>query len=110
MTVKMPEPVAYMNEDGYLMNFSTSQEIHSALITTDQAEAYAQAVRDEAEKPSRAKHYGNGYQDGWNSALDAAIDLIDTQFDGAENTAVLLARGAAGRIRALKRGESNGSS
>ena len=46
--VKMPEPVAYMSANGYLMNFTSHPENHTGLITTEQAEAYAQAVRDEA--------------------------------------------------------------
>jgi hypothetical protein len=48
MTVKMPEPVAYMSANGYLMNFTSHPENHSGLITIEQAEAYAQAVLDEA--------------------------------------------------------------
>lgn len=94
----------YENEPGVNFEDNWRDELQTAL--TEAIEADRRARQDEAEKLSRAKHYGNGHQDGWNSALDAAIDLIDMQFDGAENTAVLLARGAAGRIRALKRGKS----
>jgi len=76
---KMPDPVKYLYRVRYLGGDIVSvdspnadEEIIDAvpLITTTQAEAYAQAVRDEAEKLSRAKHYGNGHQDGWNSALE----------------------------------------
>jgi len=77
MTAKMPEPVTWLvdwpGEPELGSYFSTEKNDFTRsrpLITTEQAEAYAQAVRDEAEKLSRAKHYGNGHQDGWNSALE----------------------------------------
>jgi len=101
MSVKMPEPVAYLVDwpDEIELGLYFSEEKNDSarsrpLITTEQAEAYAQAVRDEAEKLSRAKHYGNGYQDGWNSALDKAADLVG----GSSMTS----RHAAAAIRALK--------
>lgn len=46
--VKMPKPIAYIQDNGHLMNFTSHPERHTGLITTDQAEAYARAVRDEA--------------------------------------------------------------
>lgn len=82
MTAKMPDPVGFLHQcrkkpSNKALTWAKDQPHLKAkgyftygLITTTQAEAYAQAVRDEAEKLSRAKHYGNGHQDGWNSALE----------------------------------------
>ena len=89
MSVKMPEPVAYLVDwpDEIELGLYFSEEKNDSarsrpLITTEQAEAYAQAVRDEAEKLSRAKHYGSGHQDGWNSALDSAANHIESLGSG----------------------------
>jgi len=76
----------------------TGAKAGSQLITTEQAEAYAKAVRDEAVKRARPTYYSDGYQDGWNTALDKAADLVG----GSSMTS----RHAAASIRALKREQS----
>ena len=40
--------------------------------------AYARSLAAE----SRAKHYGDGYQDGWNSALGAAAEAVESLGNG----------------------------
>jgi len=71
--VKMPEPVTADEIRFGMRRIDADQQY----IEVEQAEAYAQAVRDEAEKLSRAKHYGSGHQDGWNSALKEAAEIAD---------------------------------
>ncbi|AWB35518.1 hypothetical protein DBV39_19190 [Orrella marina] len=70
----MPEPVTADEIRFGMRRIDADQQY----IEVEQAEAYAQAVRDEAEKLSRAKHYGNGYQDGWNSALEQAAKAAES--------------------------------
>jgi hypothetical protein len=63
-------------------------------------EAYAQALATE----SRAKHYGDGYEAGWNAALEEAAKLIEA--DGTEEFRVCSIDRMAKAIRTLKREQS----
>lgn len=78
----MPEPVKYLyrviSSDG--MNTVLVENIDGRvvletlpLVTTEQAEAYAQARVLE----SRPTYFGDGYQSGWNSALEEAAEIAD---------------------------------
>lgn len=90
---KMPEPVAYAHRD-ILRRESAVERIHPtakygpesvALITTAQAEAYADAVRREALEEAARQCEGR-HQPWGNLADDRAADCMSR---------------AAGRIRAL---------
>ena len=77
----------------------------------DFARDIEQAVLSEkAEEPHgmlrqyRAKHYGDGYQDGWNAAMAEAVKLIEA--DGTEEFRVCSVDRMAKAIRALKREQS----
>jgi len=92
--VKMPEPVTADEIRFGMRRIDADQQY----IEVEQAEAYAKAVRDEAVKRARPTYYSDGYQDGWNTALDKAADLVG----GSSMTS----RHAAASIRALKREQS----
>lgn len=85
--VKMPEPVAWAtkdlnrlfgeNEMRLLEGMGGSRDKQKTLfsvplITTDQAEAYAQAKVLEA----RPKHFADGHEAGWCSALEKVAGTI----------------------------------
>lgn len=83
-------------------SFLRNRDIY--LSTHDQLELCWQAALEWAEshveKTSRAKHYGNGYQDGWNSALEEAAKRAESMHhDSAPYWAAL-------RIRELKKEQS----
>lgn len=96
--VKMPEPVAWLRSDELqklgepysdkLLNQKTDsmrlsakgtekaakQYGHNiAVITTEQAEAYAKAVRDEAIKRAKPTYFSDGYLAGWNAARRTSL-------------------------------------
>lgn len=89
----LPEPGEAMSKWAY--DEQDMQAYARAAIEADR-----RARQDEAEKLSRAKHYGNGYQDGWNSALEQAAKAAESiHHDSAPYWVAL-------RIRELKKEQS----
>lgn len=89
--VKMPEPVTADEIRFGMRRIDADQQY----IEVEQAEAYAQAVRDEAVKRARPTYFSDGYQAGWNSALDKAAEI-------AEQRHWTWKQDVAAAIRALK--------